>query len=104
MNETETKNSFVIGQKYAFATASLVMGICCFVTFLGLEKAILAIVFGWLAIRQNPVPELKEHRSWAKAGIILGIIMLVLVPTIIILNLDRVWELIDVLSKLSSGR
>lgn len=104
MNETETKNSFVIGQKYAFATASLIMGICCFVTFLGLEKALLAIIFGWLAIRQNPAPELKEHRSWAKAGMTLGIVMLVLVPTIIILNLDRVWELIDVLSKLNSGR
>ena len=96
--------SVILGQKYAFATASLVLGVCCFVNLLGLEKAILAIVFGWLALRANPAPALTEHRMWAKAGMVLGILPLIILPVIIILNFDRLRELIDVLSKVSGGR
>ena len=100
MDNTSTQQSLVVGQKYAFATASLIMGIACFVSLLGLEKAILAIVFAWLALRQQPEPALKEHRTWAKAGLVLGILPLVIVPTLLILNFDRVMQIIDLLSKL----
>lgn len=101
---TETKEYTIIGQKYAFATVSLVLGISCFVNLLGLEKAILAIVFGWMALRADPLPALKEHRMWAKAGIVLGILPLIILPVILILNADRIREFIDALSKLSGGR
>ena len=103
-NEIETKDSLILGQKYAFATASLILGICCFVNLLGLEKAILAIVFAWLALRANPAPALKEHRLWAKTGMILGILPLIILPIIIILNFDRLREIIEALSKISGGR
>jgi len=104
MSDIETNESLVLGQKYAFATASLILGICCFVNLLGLEKAILAIVFAWLALRTKPKPVLKEHRMWAKAGLVLGILPLIILPILIILNLDRLREIIDVLSKLNGGR
>ena len=104
MNQTETQQSLILGQKYAFATASLILGISCFVSLLGMEKAILAIVFAWLALRAKPEPALKEHRLWAKAGLVLGILPLVIVPIILILNFDRVREIIDALSKLDGGR
>jgi len=104
MSDIETNESLVLGQKYAFATASLILGICCFVNLLGLEKAILAIVFAWLALRTKPEPVLKEHRMWAKAGLVLGILPLIILPILIILNFDRLREIIDVLSKLSGGR
>ena len=100
MDNTETQRSLILGQKYAFATASLIMGIACFTSFLGLEKALLAIVFGWLALRNKPEPALTEHRTWAKAGIVLGILPLILVPTLLILNFDKVRQFIEVLSKL----
>ncbi len=100
----DTKDSLILGQKYAFATASLIMGIGCFVNLLGLEKAILAIVFAWLALRKNPEPILKEHRAWAKVGLTLGILPLIILPVIIILNFDRIREIIEVLSKLNGGR
>lgn len=100
MDNTSTQQSLVLGQKYAFATASLIMGIACFVNLLGLDKAILAIVFGWLALRGQPGPTLTEHRSWAKAGVILGILPLVLVPVLLIVNFERLRQIIDVLSKL----
>jgi hypothetical protein len=100
----ETQNSFVLGQKYAFATASLVLGICCFFSLLGLEKAILAVVFGWLALRAVPAPILKQHRLWAKAGIAFGILMLIIVPILIIVFFDRLSEIVEILSKMNGGR
>ena len=104
MLENQTKEPLILGQKYAFATASLILGICSFVNLLGLEKPILAIVFGWLALRTTPEPKLTEHRGWAKAGVTLGTIILIVVPTLIIINFDRLREFIDVLSKLNGGR
>jgi hypothetical protein len=104
MQENQTRESLILGQKYAFATASLILGICSFVNLLGLEKPILAIVFGWLALRTKPAPQLTAHRVWAKAGVILGAIILIVVPTLIILNFDRLREFVDVLSKLNGGR
>lgn len=104
MNELATKESWVLGQKYAFAVASLVLGSVCFVNLLGLEKPILAIIFGWLALRSQPAPKLKERRGWAKVGITLGVITLIIVPLILILNFDRLREIIEILSKLDGGR
>ena len=104
MLENQTKDSLILGQKYAFATAALILGIFSFVNLLGLEKPILAIIFGWLALRTKPAPQLKEHRMWAKAGVVLGSIVLIVVPALIILNLDRLREFIEVLSKLNGGR
>lgn len=104
MMNNQTKDSLILGQKYAFATASLVLGICSFVNLLGLEKPILAIVFGWLALRATPAPPLKDHRVWAKTGVALGTIILIAVPTLIILNFDRLRELVEILSRLNGGR
>lgn len=104
MSENQTKESLILGQKYAFATASLVLGICSFVNLLGLEKPILAIIFGWLALRAKPAPQLTEHRVWAKTGVTLGTIVLIVVPTLIILNLHRLQEFIQILSTLDGGR
>ena len=104
MVENQTRNSLILGQKYAFATISLILGIFSFINLLGLEKPILAIIFGWLALRTKPAPQLTEHRVWAKAGVVLGSIILIVVPTLIILNFHRLQEFIEVLSKLDGGR
>jgi hypothetical protein len=104
MVNNQTRDSLILGQKYAFATASLILGIFSFVNLLGLEKPILAIIFGFLALRTQPAPPLTEHRLWAKAGVTLGTIVLIVIPTLIILNLHRLREIIDILSKLQGGR
>jgi len=104
MPDIQHKESLIYGQKYAFASISLILGIFCFVNLLGLEKPILAIVFAWLALRKHPEPALTEHRIWAKTGLVLGIITLIVVPTILILNYDRIFEFIALLSKLDGGR
>ena len=104
MSEIENKQALILGQKYAFATVSLVLGIFCFVNLLGLEKPILAIIFGWLALRTVPEPRLTQHRMWAKVGVVLGAIVLVLLPVLIIINFDRLREFVEVLSRLNGGR
>jgi len=104
MSEIENKQALILGQKYAFATVSLVLGIFCFVNLLGLEKPILAIIFGWLALRSVPEPRLTQHRIWAKVGVVLGAIVLVLLPVLIIINFDRLREFVEVLSRLNGGR
>jgi hypothetical protein len=100
----ETQDYIVLGQKYAYATVSLVLGISCFISLLGLEKGILAIAFGLMALRAKPAPRLKEHRSWAKAGVILGILPFIILPLIIILNFDRIREFIEILETLNGAR
>lgn len=104
MLENQSRESVILGQKYAFATVSLMLGIFSFVNLLGLEKPILAIIFGWLALRAKPEPQLTEHRVWAKAGVVLGSIILIVVPTLVILNFHRLQEFIGILSKLDGGR
>lgn len=104
MLENQTRESLILGQKYAFATASLILGIVSFVNLLGLEKPILAIIFGWLALRAQPAPQLTQHRVWAKTGVVLGTITLIVVPALIIVNFHRLQEFIEILSKLDGGR
>lgn len=100
MTDIQQKEHLVLGQKYAFATISLILGVMSFVNLLGLEKPILAVVFGWLALRAVPGPRLTEHRVWAQAGIVLGLIMIVAVPVLIFLNFDKILELFDMFSKM----
>lgn len=104
MNNQESTNHAVLGQKYAYATASLVLGILCFVNVAGMEKAIVAIVFAWLALKSSPPPQLTERRLWAKIAIGLASFVLIFIPTIIILNLHRLQEVLDALAKLSEGK
>jgi hypothetical protein len=104
MSDQEAKTYVVLGQKYAYATVSLVLGIVSFINVIGMEKAILAIVFAWMALKSMPPPALKDRRVWAKTGLALGAIVLIMIPTLIILNFDRLRALIEALEKLSAGK
>jgi hypothetical protein len=100
----ESQAAIVLGQKYAYATISLILGLACFINLAGMEKAILAVIFGWLALKATPGPALTARRVWAKTGLILGVLVLVVVPTIIILNLDRLRLIVEALTRLSNGK
>ena len=100
----ESQAHTVLGQKYAYATISLILGIACFINLAGLEKALLAVIFGWLALKSTPAPILKARRVWAKTGVVLGTLVLIVIPTIILLNLDRLRVIIETLEKLSEGK
>lgn len=100
----ESHASIVLGQKYAYATISLVLGLACFINLAGMEKALLALIFGWLALKATPAPALKARRLWAKTGVVLGTLVLIVIPTIILLNLDRLRVIVEALMKLSEGK
>ena len=103
-NETERQTYIVLGQKYAYASVSLVLGIFCFINLAGMEKAALAVIFAWLALKRTPAPVLKERRLWAKTGLVLGSVVLVLVPTLVIVFINRLSAIVELLSKMSNGR
>jgi len=101
MKELNQNNAaIVLGQKYAFATVSLVLAMSCFVSLVGMEKSILAIIFAWLALRPEPTPQLIERRGWGKVAIALGIVHVVLMSTLILLNLDKIRAALDMLMTL----
>lgn len=103
-SKQETQAPIILGQKYAYATISLVLGLACFINLAGLEKALLAVIFGWMALKSRPAPALKTRRLWAKIGVVLGTLVLIVIPTIIILNLDRLRVIVEALMKLSEGK
>jgi hypothetical protein len=100
----ESQAHIVLGQKYAYATISLILGIACFVNLAGLEKALLAVIFGWLALKSTPPPAIRARKVWAQTGLVLGALVLIVVPTIILLNLDRLRVVLETLMKLSEGK
>lgn len=104
MNEIEIKKHVVLGQKYAYATVSLVLGIFCFINLAGMEKAALAIIFAWMALRTAQEPVLKARRAWAQCGLALGALVLLIVPVIIFFTFGRLREIFEIISRMSSGR
>jgi uncharacterized membrane protein YhaH (DUF805 family) len=59
-----------------FAIASLILGLISFIQLLGIERAVAAIIFGIIALRQiSKEPELRG-RWLAVTGIILGVLYL----------------------------
>jgi hypothetical protein len=103
-NNKENQTYVVLGQKYAYATISLILGITCFINLASMEKAILAVIFARMALRTSPGPVLTERRAWAKTGLVLGALLLVVVPTIILLNLDRLRSMVEALARLANGK
>jgi hypothetical protein len=101
------KNSqahIVLGQKYAYATIALILGIASFINLAGMEKAVLAVIFAWLALKSTPTPVLTVRRAWAQTGLVLGIVVLLVVPTIIIFSIDRLRVIVEALMKLGNGK
>ena len=84
-NVRDSRANSVLGQKYAYATAALLVGIASFISLLGAEKAILAVIFAVLALKSQPQPALRSRRTWARAGLALGILFLVFLPTFLLL-------------------
>jgi hypothetical protein len=104
--DCSAREAAILGQKYAYATASLILGLLCFVNLAGLEKAVLAIVFGVLALRSRPAPTLVQRRAWAKAGVAMGAGLIVLVPALIyfVVGIDGLRQIIEALARLGAAK
>ena len=99
------REAAVLGQKYAYATASLILGLLCFINLAGMEKAVVAIVFGVMALGSQP-PALVQRRVWAKAGIVLGAGIIVMVPALIyfVVGVDGLRQVVEALARLGAAK
>jgi len=96
-DEQQDRANVVLGQKYAYATIALILGVASFVNLLGMDKAILAIIFGRLALKSEPGPLLKSRREWGRAGLALGILQVVAISVLLILFRNELREILDLL-------
>ena len=103
-DEQEDRANVVLGQKYAYATAALMLGIASFVNLLGMEKAILAIIFARLALKSEPPPALKNRREWGQAGLVLGVLQVVLISVLIIIIRNELRQALDLLLRLQDAK
>ena len=105
-HDDPVREAAVLGQKYAYATASLTVALLCFVNVAGLEKAVMAIVFGMLALARRPAPVLVQRRAWAKAGVALGAAVIVLVPALVyfVIGIDGLRQVVEALARLGAGK
>jgi hypothetical protein len=105
-HDGSAKDAAVLGQKYAYATVSLTLGLLCFVNLAGLDKAVLAIVFGMLALGRRPAPDLVQRRASASAGIGLGTAVIVLVLALIyfVIGIDGRLQVIEALARLGAAK
>ena len=103
-DEQQDRANVVLGQKYAYATIALILGVASFVNVLGIDKAILAIIFGRLALKSEPGPLLKNRRGWGQAGLVLGALQVVLVLVLLILFRNELREALDVLIRLQDAK
>ncbi len=96
-----SSNAFVRGQRIGFAAASLAIGIVSCIHALGAEKGILAVVFGWLALKGKDGLKQGTQRTWAIVGIVLGSIMIILVPLMVTVFWPKLKVIVEALEKLS---
>lgn len=85
------------GRGEGFATAAIVLGVAAFLNLLGMEKGILAIVFGVLALRSVAVGGAR-HQGWI--AIALGAVQIATVVVVLILFHDKLGQLLDLLKTL----
>lgn len=75
-----------------FAITSLILGIFSFVHLLGIEKAVLSVVFGVLALKE--IEQLEKFKKFAYIGIFLGIAYLFTIVIILSLYTPKLVDIV----------
>jgi hypothetical protein len=104
VDEQQDRANVILGQKYAYATVALLLGVASFVNLLGFEKAILAIIFGRLALKSDPPPALKNRREWGQAGLVLGVLQVVVISALVIIFRHELLGALDALRRLQDAK
>jgi hypothetical protein len=95
----EMTDAFSAGRRVGFGISALVLSLVGFLSLLGAEKAILAIVLGALAIRGSGQGALA--RRLGVIAICLGIVYLLTIVVVLIVFRGQVLEFVQMLHKLS---
>ena len=103
-NEQQDRANVVLGQKYAYATVALILGIASFFNLLGMDRAILAIIFGVLSLRSTPAPTLKTRREWGKVGVVLGVLQVISISILVFVFRNELSHALDALMRLQDAK
>jgi hypothetical protein len=87
----------IMGSKSKVAVMAMVLGIACFLNLLGIEKAIVAIVAGWMGLKETE-NEAKAGKRLAIAGIALGSLYIVTISVLLILYGPQFMEHLKMMS------
>ncbi|MBN1346395.1 MAG: hypothetical protein JXQ73_27150 [Phycisphaerae bacterium] len=103
MERTTGGDGVIVGQRLAFAAVSLTLGICSFISLLGMEKAALAIVFGVLATRgRGARPTMRL--AFARLGMALGALYITLLVVLMIAFREDVIRFFEFIERFDAGR
>ena len=78
-----------------FAIASLAIAAISFINFAGMEKAILAIIFGTLALKRMKKDDNLSGVKFARAGIILGVLSILITINLIIKYYPKIKQMVN---------
>ena len=78
-----------------FAIASLAIAVISFINLAGMEKAILAIIFGTLALKRMEKDDNLSGVKFARAGIILGALSMLITIHLMIKFYPKVKQIIN---------
>jgi len=87
------------GRRLGLATAALAMAIVSFINLLGVEKSLLAVVLGLLALRGSNIAGAVRNRS--RVALILGTLHLLTVLLVLILFREELSEFLAMLYELN---
>ncbi len=95
----ELSDAFRAGRRVGFGISALVLSLVSFLTLLGAEKAILAIILGVVAIRGSGQAALA--RRLGIIAICLGALFLLTLVVVLVVYQDQLRQFIETLQKLS---
>lgn len=91
--------AYLAGRRVGFGISALALSLVAFLSLLGAEKAILAIVLGVLAIRGTERGAAARRLGGAAIGIAAAFLATLLI--VLVVYWDKLAELIQLLNKLS---
>lgn len=77
------------------AIASFVLGLVSFVHLFGLEKAVLAVVFGAISLKEITAGQQLNGKKYAYAAIILGSLYILIIFIAMIVKGPEMFKLLD---------
>jgi hypothetical protein len=98
-NVDKTAEAYDTGRRVGFGVSALALGLVTFLSLIGAEKAILAIVLGTLAVRGSKARSLS--RRLGTAAVVLGAVFLVTVGVVLVVFWDACVEFVIQAQRLS---
>lgn len=95
----ELTAAYLAGRRVGFGVSALALSLVAFLSLLGAEKAILAIVLGVLAMRGTERGAAARRLGGAAIGIAAAFLATLLV--VLVVYRDKLGELVQLLNKLS---